>query len=375
MSDRRLVFIVPPGSELVSGGNIYNRELLAALEALRDNEARMPPIDVVSPSRWHEMLREGVRGTYLVDTLLMDDFMTRALPLRADGIRFILIVHHLPSLEPGLAEAAAGDSADGQGPLHPALALERRALPQFDGFLTTSQYTSELLHRRGIGRGAVMTVPPGLPDIARPPLACPPRMRALMVGNLIARKSVLPFLRALAAQLSELRVDDGEDTGDIRVDIVGRCDLEPAYAEACARAIADSAHLSRRVQIHGPVPYQEMPSYYTSASVLVSASQMETFGMALQEARAYGLPILAYDGGNSRNHFDDGVNGHLYRRVDAIADDIVALARDPARMGALFLRAQRHRAGADYTWAAAAARLLSELDGMPDAMPNGRPPA
>jgi glycosyltransferase involved in cell wall biosynthesis len=105
-----------------------------------------------------------------------------------------------------------------------------------------------------------------------------------------------------------------------------------------------------------------MDGCYRQASVLVSAARMETYGMALQEARRYGLPILAHDGGNTRNHFEDGKNGHLYGAIDALADGCVALMRDGARARALFATAQAMRTDGSYTWQAAAASLVDQLD-------------
>jgi glycosyltransferase involved in cell wall biosynthesis len=81
---------------------------------------------------------------------------------------------------------------------------------------------------------------------------------------------------------------------------------------------------------------------------------METFGMALQEARAYGLPILAVDGGYAREHLTHGVSGLLFDSAEALAHDLLALTRAPARLQTLFENAQRLRPASDYTWTRAA---------------------
>ncbi|GAB4560232.1 MAG: glycosyltransferase family 4 protein [Haliangiales bacterium] len=336
MSPLPLIFPSPPGSELVSGGNIYNRELAAELLHLR-------PVEVIDADAWERALAADAPGLHLVDTLLMERFLAAALAPRPDR-RALLLVHHLPSLEPDIA------------PDDPGLAVEAAALERFDGFVTTSPYTSAYLRERGVPAAAIVTVPPGLPDIPRPALSCPARVRMLMAGNLIARKAVLPLLQALAAALTP--------RDDLRLDIVGRADLDPAYAHACERLIASEPALQRTARVHGPVTYQEMDAHYQSTTAFVSASRMETYGMALAEARAYGVPILACDGGNSRNHFTDGVDGHLYRDPQALAAGVLALARAPDDAAALFARAQATRPAITYTWSEAARTLdrgLAEL--------------
>jgi glycosyltransferase involved in cell wall biosynthesis len=328
-----LTFVLPAQSGVVSGGNIYNERLIAALTAQCDVRA-------VSVGEGLAAMDAGEAGVFFVDTLNLGDFAALLARPRA-GQRRVLIVHHLPSLEPDI------DPAD------PSLAIERATLPRFDGFLTTSDYTTALLRARGYTAQAFLTVPPALSAQRRPGRPCPPGMRGLLVGNLIARKGVLPFLAALDAAMTP---DDRFD-----VDIVGGMGLEPAYARACVALVETSPRLAARVHLHGEVAHAAMDGFYGAASVMISASRMETFGMALQEARAWGLPILACDGGNARNHFEPGRNGELHASIPALARGFLALARDRARMQQLFACAQDMRAGDEYTWDTAARRLLDAL--------------
>lgn len=337
MAGQRLVFVLPPDSGLVSGGNIYNRELVGAARRHR-------PIEEVSETEWKQLLAEGTSATYFVDTLSLEPFLAWAVSgACSPGQRFLLVVHHLPSLEPGLA-------AD-----HPSLAIEAAALPRFDGFLATSRYTADLLRARGHTQPCV-TVPPALPARPRPPLDHRPGVRALLVGNLIPRKGVLPFIEALAAAL---RPGD-----DFTVDVVGRSDLDPDHAAACTR-VAQDAGVGERIRFRGPAAYEAMDGFYRDASVFLSPSSMETFGMALQEARAFGLPILARRGGNAAAHVEHGASGHLCDSVGELVDRLLELVRAPERMRELFAAAQARRTGGDYTWDAAAAAFVRQLDDLP----------
>jgi glycosyltransferase involved in cell wall biosynthesis len=88
---------------------------------------------------------------------------------------------------------------------------------------------------------------------------------------------------------------------------------------------------------------------------------METFGMAIFEARAHGLPVLALDGGNAARHFADGENGIRCASAAELARTLVELANDELRMRELFRRAQATRVSSDYGWTEAARRFLAEL--------------
>ena len=123
MSHRDLVFVLPPDSHLISGGNIYNRELTAAVR-------RQRAIDEVSVAEWQRLVASGAAGVFFIDTLILEEFLRHVPERPAPGQRFVLVVHHLPSLEPGVD---AGD---------PSLAVEQEVLPRFDGFLATSPYTA-----------------------------------------------------------------------------------------------------------------------------------------------------------------------------------------------------------------------------------------
>jgi glycosyltransferase involved in cell wall biosynthesis len=325
-----LVLLLPEGSARVSGGNIYNAELWRELSLATTARA-------VDRATFRALLTGGTPGVYFVDSLDLDEALR--LPERAAGQRAILLVHHLPSLEPE--------------PNNAALALERAALPLFDAYLCTSPFTREWLRGRGIDPGRLMLVTPGLPAIEPVPEGDARPLCALMVGNLIARKGVLPLLEALAR---EVRPDDA-----FTLELLGRSDLEPEYAAAC-RSVHARSPLGERVRFLAEVPYGEMGAVYRRASLVVSAASMETYGMALAEARAHGVPMLTRDGGYARHHVNDGKNGHIVSSVGALAHALLGFARDPGALGALRTGARALASPGGPSWARAAAELTSALE-------------
>jgi glycosyltransferase involved in cell wall biosynthesis len=328
-----LVFVLPAGSEAPSGGNVYDRELTKAL-------AERVPLVVTTFDDATRRIASKRPGLYFFDTLELDK--APALPERNAEQRFGLVVHHLPSLEPGVA------------PDDPALAMEASALDRFDIFLATSDFTKALLTSRGHAESTVLTVPPALSAFTSPPRAYEGPLSALVVANLIPRKGVLPLIEALA------RLEAMSCGFSLR--IVGRDDMDAAYVEACRRTLAASNPLRESVRFEGSVPYERMGDVYETSDLLVSAATMETFGMAIHEARAHGLPVLARDGGYVSAHFTHGHDGVLCASTDELAEELVALSRDEPAMSALFERAQSSRPASGYTWRAAAEKFLSELD-------------
>jgi glycosyltransferase involved in cell wall biosynthesis len=325
-----IIFGLPRGSQNISGGNLYNSALIGALRATTT-------VLTLSVAECQARIERAEPGCYLLDSLNLVELVQ--LPAAHSGQRFVLLVHHLPSLEP------EPDAA--------AIALERAALARCHTFVATSPFTAALLHSRGYDPTRILTLPPAPPPAAfeaRSP--APPPFLLSMVGNLIPRKGYLELLDCLAAQLT---VDDR-----FFLEVAGRADLDCDYASRCLARI-NAAPLRRVVRYLGPVPPAQLASCYRRATCFMSASKMETFGMAIQEARAYGLPVLAVDAGYVRHHFTDGQDGLLFGSAEALVTGCLSLVREPARMLALFASAQRSRPVSDYTWAKAAELLLSQL--------------
>ena len=335
MTTEELCFVLPVGNELASGGNIYNRELVRALGAL----PAPPRIRTLTPAEFRTSIDHAKPGLYFVDTLNLAD--AGVLAHKTAEQHAVLVVHHLPSLEPSIS------------PDDPAVLRERNALPLFDRFLVTSPFTADLLARRGFARDRILTVEPGLPAVALGAASIEPPYRLLLVGNLIPRKGIRDLLFALATSV--------EPSDPFTLDIVGRADLDPLYAETIGRIITRTPALAERVRWHHTESYDDMGELYRQASLLVSAASMETYGMALAEARAHGVPILALDGGYVSRQFDDGVNGRLFTAIADLAAELLRLVRDGSSFQALFTSARGTAMPGPSTWARAAQRLLEQL--------------
>ena len=108
------------------------------------------------------------------------------------------------------------------------------------------------------------------------------------------------------------------------------------------------------------VPYAELPRYHHSAHAFCSpATGNESQGIALMEAMAAGLPVVASNIEGFAGVITDEVNGLLVRPKDdvAIARSVLRLQRDPTLRTSLGARAQAQANG--YSWESVARRVLA----------------
>jgi glycosyltransferase involved in cell wall biosynthesis len=95
-------------------------------------------------------------------------------------------------------------------------------------------------------------------------------------------------------------------------------------------------------------------------NLLLSASRMESYGMALGEARALGLPIIALRGGNTAALVLAGAGGELLENDVELGRACVRLCRDGAEHARRLALAHAERL-AERSWSQAARELLLQL--------------
>ncbi len=120
------------------------------------------------------------------------------------------------------------------------------------------------------------------------PLAMPtvPTVRMLAVTRLAPKKRPLDLVRALAAAVRR------HPTLEIVLEIVGEGPMRSAVErEARLPGVGD------RVVFHGSCPRERVRELLRGASMFVQPGAREAFGLAMLEARASGVPIVAMASG------------------------------------------------------------------------------
>jgi phosphatidylinositol alpha-mannosyltransferase len=177
--------------------------------------------------------------------------------------------------------------------------------------------------------GAVLEIVPNGVDLARfsgavPRADLPAGRRILWVNRLDAQKG---FPIALAA-FSKVLVEVPEAT----LVVVGEGKDREALKLLTGPVLA-------RVEMRGAVPNEQVPSYLAAGDVFVSpAVGQESFGIALVEAMAAGLPVVATDIPGYREVVSNDVEGLLVppRDPEALAAGLVRVLGSPelaARLG------------------------------------------
>jgi len=144
--------------------------------------------------------------------------------------------------------------------------------------------------------------PPQLSSASRSELGVPDDAFVMVsVGRLVARKSTVQLVQALAASARPkahlVLVGDGPDADAVR---------EMAYA----------AGVVERVHLLGHTTEAQKWNALASADIFVSASQHEGFGLVFLEAMAYGLPIICYDRGGQTDFLRTPDTGHVVKLND-----------------------------------------------------------
>ncbi len=277
---RPVYFIFPGDPETNTGGYAFDRALIAGLkrEGIAIQSVVLPgtyPVPDQAAIDDAARLLDAIEDGALV---IFDGLAYGVLPDLAQrlGMRTVVValVHH------PLCDETGVDDAERQR----FFASESRALSHASGVLVTSAFTAKRLSVFGVDQKDITVVEPG---IRRRPVSAGsggPGVSLLSVATVTRRKAypdLLAALRPLEALPWELHC-------------AGSLTLDPAHAE---EVLSMSSAYGDRVRFHGGLTAEALDSLYHQADLFVSTSHYEGYGMAIGEAAACGLPIIAAAGG------------------------------------------------------------------------------
>lgn len=359
MSLRTVHFVMPGGVDdpaAPSGGNAYDRRVCLDLPGFGWQVARHAvPGDWPSPGRdAREGLARALRDLPDDSVVLLDGIVACGVPEivvpEAQRLRLAVLVHLPLGDETGLDPDVAADLD----------ARERAVLRAVPAVIATSDWAvRRLVSHHGLAPDRVHVAAPGA-DIAPLAPGTDGVSRLLCVAAVTPRKGQHRLVEALAA------VRDLPWT----CECVGGLGHDPEYV-AELRALIERYGLSDRLHLSGPRSGADLDAAYAAADLMVLTSYAETYGMAVTEALARGIPVLATDVGGLPEAVgrapDGGVPGILVPPEEpaALAAELRGWFGEPDVRRRLKAAARGRRA-ALVGWAATARSLAGVLGRLPE---------
>lgn len=291
--------VCPPPGSMLSGGHVFNREMLAC--------AALANAPMVALSGQDDELHARDWDMLVWDSLMLDRIE------RVGRERTAILLHYLPSLEPGLEHA---ERARLRG-------IEEHAAARADCIVTTAHELAAAATARWPGK-RVFVCEPGVDATFRPRAPRPARtglVLLLTVANLLPAKGhadLLPILHRLRELAWHWHV-------------VGHGGPDGCAASQLRRQ-AGRLGLGARITLHGALPREKVAVLMSEADLLLHPSLFESYGMVLAEARATRLPAVSFRVGAAQRLIEHGATGFLAAPGDwsAFARCLRRLLEDPA---------------------------------------------
>jgi glycosyltransferase involved in cell wall biosynthesis len=287
---RSAVLVVPGRLDTRTGGYIYDRRIVEGLRArgwsidVRELDASFPQPLALARDHAARVFAGIPSGTVTVVDSLALGVIPDILASHAGRLRIVALVHLPLVADVGLdPEAAARIEV-----------TERRALEAAVLVVVTGKATVRLLARYRLPPGRVVVVEPGTD---RAPLARGskgPPVRLLCVATLNPGKGHEDLIVALAAVTYR----------DWHLTCAGSLTRHPPTV-ARVRAAVRRLDLDDRVSLVGEFDGPALEASYDRADLFVLATQQETYGMAVAEALAHGLPVVSTTTGAIPDLVDD----------------------------------------------------------------------
>jgi glycosyltransferase involved in cell wall biosynthesis len=314
MSLRSVHFVMPGGVDdpaAPSGGNAYDRRVSLDLPGFgwqvhkHAVAGEWPRPGVAARAELARALRELPDGT----VVLLDGIVACGVPEivvpEAERLNLAVLVHLPLGDERGLEPAVAAELD----------AKERDVLRAVPAVIATSDWAvRRLVAHHGLAPERVHVAAPGA-DIAPLASGTDGVSRLLCVAAVTPRKGQHRLVQALAA------------AADLPWSCVcvGGLTQDPEYVSHLRTLIRENG-LEDRIHLAGPQAGARLDASYNAADLMVLTSYAETYGMAVTEALARGIPVLATDVG--------GLPEAVGRAPDGGMPGILVPPEDPAALAA-----------------------------------------
>ncbi len=356
-----LEFLIPGDLERGTGGYVYDRRVLAELRAVgwkvsvRALDASFPEPTASALEHAERVLaRLPARRPVIIDGLALSA-MPQVLLARAARLPLLALLH-MP-----LGACPSGDAPPDPERLARLRRIEASALASARRVIVTGRGSLPTLREYGIPAERIVLIEPGT-DAA--PLA---RRRSNGPLQLLCVATIQP------GKGHELLVEALAPLASLpwQLTCIGSLARSPD-AVARLRTRVRELGLTERVVLLGEMPRAALERHYEGSDLFVLATRFESYCMAVAEALAHGLPVIATRTGA----IPDLVGAQAGRLVPAgdveALRTALALALNDAALLDTWAKGAAEARGRLPRWSETAARfaaLLREVDARPVAAP------
>ena len=283
---RKVTFAIPGDLATPTGGYGYAREVIAALRArgweveVVDLGDGFPHVDVGQRAHARQCLLDAPQDVPVVVDGLALGVLAEEVRTASRSHRLIGLVHHPLALETGLSAEMANSLR----------VSEIQALAATSLIITTDHSTAAILTADyAVAPARISVALPGTRRMSRRQTRREGPVRILAVGAIVPRKGCDLLVRALA-ELPDL---------DWHLTLVGDRTRSCGAVTELDQLI-NKLGLAQQISCVGTVNSDELDVLHQDADLFVQSSWFEGYGMALADAIAYGLPVIATQTGAAR---------------------------------------------------------------------------
>lgn len=288
-----VVFIHPPLQSTASGGNIFNQHII---QQARKNNYPLTSIPVTRDNLNAAFVTDLIRKKprlVIWDSLFID--LLEKYPLTNPGFLSGILIHYLPSMNPSLGLASRNSLKD----------LETNVIRSSDCTICTGSKIRRSLSKFHPDKKFFLCRP-GVEGIFRPRAKKPFKsnrakaVELISVANLLPTKGYLDLLYALSKTKNI----------DWNWHIVGNEEVDTNFSKHF-RSTAIALNLINKIRFYGELNAEALSVLLSKMDLFITASQYESYGMAISEAVAVGLPAVSTRVGDAADLIHHGKSGFI----------------------------------------------------------------
>jgi glycosyltransferase involved in cell wall biosynthesis len=318
-------FLITGDIQSLTGGYLYNMHMINGLRGkghlvnVFGTDWQWKDSDSLEYICRHHLKKLPHGSCVIVDSLILAS-LHHIVQEFGDRLKFLGLIH-LPASY-NVLSGVHGKLAD----------EELTAINDMRQVIVTGQFTFDLLCNVGLNPARICLVEPGTDHFPRKKRYKPVPSELLCIANYSALKAQDVLIRALCRLTA----------WNWSLHLYGDTNRDKKYTEAL-RSLIRQLKMEHRIIVHGIVERHEISTVFLNADLFLMPSLFESYGMAITESLAHGIPVVTTSAGNIPYTLPAGM-GLLTEpgNEEQLADTIRSIFYDPVKYDALCKAASQY---------------------------------